>query len=73
MAESFLVIVDDFSWPDVEAGVKDGFQSVVSSYTFKRAEWKSCGRGVEGDGQGYWNGLWLGVFSPNESNRNRYP
>lgn len=59
MAEHYLMIVDDASWPDVNAGIKQGLATAPA----KLCHHRTVGVGTENDADGYWNGLWLGVFN----------
>lgn len=59
-ADTFIAIVDDFNWPDVQKGTRDAFKELnyeVLYEVFLPAVYKDYG-----DLQNWWNGLYVGVI-----------
>lgn len=58
MADNFLMLVDDASWPEVIAGIWEGVEAIGGINMVQ-----ILGACTENDAAGYWNGLWAGVFA----------
>lgn len=61
MSEQFLIIIDDFNWGEVDFGVTMGCFEARQQGVELYCE-RSVGLGKENDAEGFWNGMWAGVF-----------
>ncbi len=58
LADECIVVVDDYNWDNVKNGTQDGLIQCGFEILFQ----KHLGYGVESDGNGWWNGLFVGLI-----------
>lgn len=58
LAEQFILVVDDYSWPEAMEGTELGIKEAGMKVLFA----KELGVGIEGDADGWWNGLLVALI-----------
>lgn len=58
LAKQFILVVDDYSWPQVPRGTMQGIEESGMKILFSQ----ELGMGVEGDRDGWWNGIFVALI-----------
>lgn len=61
LADTFIAIIDDWSWVEVHSGTRKAFDELGYKIIFERA----LGYGIQNDRENWWNGTYIAVISKN--------